>query len=295
LATLLIIKGGRAPRLAGAFILLIGVVWTYDAYPYGSLSNPYSGKSDERAYQRVIDYTNSHGGLAFWSYPEARYPDIQITESRARMVSRPEPESLPLTESYRGFEGLYGDNITITKPGSLWDRLLMEYVQGGRTTWPSVITGIDFHSFKAGNGWYQLDQGLTILFGRDRSEASVLDALKNGRGYSSFQDNPLHRIALEDFALRSNGSVAIAGETLKAASRVDLSANVDWDSPGAPASESVADVTVIRDGAVVEEKHSTLPVIVRRTDTVSPGRHYYRIMVRFRGTQILSNPIFYAP
>jgi hypothetical protein len=282
----LLTRTSKAARIAAGFILVVGFSWTYDAYPYANLPTPYSDKTDDRAFQRLIDYAAAHGALTFWSYPEARYPDITVTGSPARMASRPEPEILGRTDNYRGFEGLYGDNITITKPGSLWDQLLKDYTQNGRETWPSVITGIDFHAFKPGNGWYQLDHGITVLFAKEKSEAAVLEALKLGRGYSSFQDKPDRPITLQDFALRSNGNVAISGETLQAAGEIKFTARVDGPT------DAKAQISVVRDGTLLEQVEAALPAVINRSDALGTGRHYYRLMVKSGATQIVSNPIF---
>jgi len=294
IGTLLILRASRAGRLAGSFIILIGTIWMYDAYPFGTLSSPYSGKSDHSSFQRLIDYVENHGGITYWSHPEGQYPDLQVTGARVRMIKKAEPESLRLTNGYRGFEGLYGENITITKPGSLWDGLLQDYTRGGSRTWPSVITGIDFHSFKPGNGWYQLDRGLTVLYARDKQLDAVLDALKNARGYASFHDSAVNnRIVIDDFALRSNGNTAISGETLATSGAIDFSVNVRWmDSSNVPAESPLADIQLIRDGELLEKYQLALPASISRRDNLGVGHHYYRVAVQHRGTQILSNPIF---
>ena len=208
------------------------------------------------------------------------------------MVSRGQPEILGLTDRYQGFEGIYGDTITITKPGKLWDQMLMEYIQSSRKTWPSVITGIDFHSFKPNNGWNQLDQGVTILFAKEKTLQAVLEAMRAGRGYATVQKDPVHRVGLENLALAAGSSVAISGETLLTGGSVDFTATVDWMTGDRPVSETRADIEVIRDGALLEEYHSTVPALIQRHDSLNAGRHYYRIMVQYDGTQILSNPIF---
>jgi hypothetical protein len=159
-------------------------------------------------------------------------------------------------------------------------------MQNGRKTWPSVITGIDFHGFKPANGWYQLDHGITVLFAKEKSEAAVLDALKLGRGYSSFQERPDRPIKLQDFALRSNGNVAISGQSLQTAGAVEFTVKVDGPA------DVKAQISVIRDGTLLEQVEATLPAVIKRSDTLNPGRHYYRVMVTAGSTQILSNPIF---
>jgi len=280
----------RAYFILSGLILVAGCVWTYDAFPFGQLSDPYSGKQDVQPFQRLIDYVDAHGGLSYWSYPEARYPDIQTPG--ARMVSRGQPEILGLTDRYQGFEGVYGDTITITKPGKLWDQILMDYIKNGRKTWPSVITGIDFHSFKPNNGWAQLDQGVTILFAKEKTLSAVLEAMKLGRGYATVEKDPAHRVGLQNFALTAGGAVAISGETLKAGSAVDFTTTVDWMAGDRQLSAAIADIKLVRDGELLEEYHSTLPAVIQRNENLKAGGHYYRIIVEYDGTQILSNPVF---
>lgn len=280
----------RAYLMLSGLILTAGFVWAYDAFPFGQLSDPYSGKQDVHAFQRLIDYVAAHGGLSYWSYPEARYPDIQT--SGARMVSRGQPEILGLTDRYEGFEGIYGDTITITKPGNLWDQILVEYIQNSRKTWPSVITGIDFHLFKPNNGWAQLDQGITILFTKEKTLGAVLEAMKLGRGYATVQRDPAHRVGLENFGLTTEGSAAISGETLNTAGDVDFMTTVDWMPGDRLASSAIANIKLVRDGELLEEYHSTLPAFIKRHENLKAGLHYYRIIVEYAGTQILSNPVF---
>jgi hypothetical protein len=276
-------------RWAGGILTLLGAGMIADAYPFAQTPDPYSGKPDDAAFQRTIDYVERHGGIAYWSYPEARFPDI--TMSSARMVSRGRPETLVNTDRYTGFEGLYGDNITITRPGDLWDQLLLDYTRRGRKTWPSVITGIDFHYFKPGYAWYQLDSGVTILYTKEKKEADVLEALRLGRGYATFQKNAKNRLDLSDFALRGDDQTAIAGETLKTRGPAALSAKVDWIGE-APEGNTMARIRVVRDGVLIDEFERAIPATIERQDELPPGLHYYRIHIEVAGTQILSNPIF---
>lgn len=281
----------RVIRVMALCLVLGGGAWAYDGYPFGTVADPYTGKPDDEAFQRVLDYVNNNGGISFWSYPEARFGDIPM--SGARMISKGRPESLAIAERYRGFEGIYGDNITITKPGNLWDQILVDYTRRGRKDWPSVITGIDFHNFQAGNAWFQLDRGLTVLFARKRNEAEILQALKLGRGYATFQRDPNHRLRLQNFALASAGNVAISGETLAAQGTVHFSAQIDWLPPTEilPTSGS-AKITIVRDGRVLEEFQMPLPAVIQRQEQLEPGLHYYRIRAEVSGTEVLSNPIF---
>jgi hypothetical protein len=286
---LIVVFGRKRPlRMAGGLTVLAGLAWTYDAYPFGRQPDPYSGKPDWQAFQRLIDYAAIHGGMAFWSYPEARYPDVQV--GGATMVSHPQPESLALTRDYRGFEGIYGENRTITNPGNLWDQILLDYIHGGRKVWPSVITGIDFHSLRGKGGWHDLDRGLTMLWTKSKELNSVLDALRRGRGYATFQRDPNRSLELDDFALHSTAGIAIAGETITTDGNVTFSASIHW-AQGKRA-EAPAQVDVVRDGELLDHRIMALPAEILRKDTLENGRHYYRIRVTSDGSEIMSNPIF---
>jgi hypothetical protein len=279
------------PLLIAGPLFLLALCWTYDAYPFGRLADPYSGKPNIAAAQRLIDEVADHGGLTYWSYPEAKYPDVSISGSK--MVSRAQPQVLGMTQNYRGFEGLYGDTITITKPGALWDQLLGEYVRGERKDWPSVITGIDFHSFKPGNGWYALDRGLSILFARNKTIAEVISALRQGRGYATFQNSADHVLLLENYALQAAEGEAISGETVRGAGEVDLSFALRWSpiEAGSPSDRS-GEIRIIQDGQLIDETGTVLPTTVHRRLHLDRGAHYVRVMIETGLTRILSNPIF---
>ncbi|MBI4456212.1 MAG: hypothetical protein HY644_09970 [Acidobacteria bacterium] len=267
--------------------LVIGGAWIYNDYPFGKLADPYSGKHDVEVYQQVVDYVRSHYGVSFWSYPEARYNDVVV--GGVRMISGPHAEDLSLVDRYDGFEGLYGDRRTATEPGNVWDRVLLEYLRGERKSWPSVITGIDFHSFKGGGR--DLRGGQTVLWARNKDEISVLDALRRGRGYAVFQRGE-RELTLRNFALQSAGKIALAGETLQTETSVQLTAVVDWNIPSQTGDSTVANVAVIRDGELVKRNDLQLPIRLDSTETLAPGKHYYRMQVRYRNYELLSNPVF---
>jgi hypothetical protein len=284
------VRARRILRVVGVLVIALTLLWSYDAWPFGSLSDPYSGKQDRYAIQHLLDYVTDHGGMAFWSYPEARFPDIK--EGGATMVSRPQPEILGFTENYRGFEGIYGENVKITSPGNLWDQILLDYIHGGRKTWPSVITGIDFHSFQGKGGWHELNRGQTLLWAKNKDMNSVLDALSHGRGYAAFDQDAEHQLDLEDFAIRSGAGLAISGETVTTDGEVAFSARIRWS--GAPGFQPTATVQidVVRDGELLEHRDVPLPADILRTDTFEKGRHYYRLRVKSGASEILSNPVF---
>ncbi len=309
------IRKRRRFWLLGLVFLIVGGGWAYNEYPFGSLSDPYSAKDDVRAYQQLIDFVRAHAGLTFLSYPEARVADIGMRG--ATMVSAAHPDDLWLLDLYTGFEGVYGGDFRVTQPGNVWDRVLVDYLQSGRRSWPSVITGIDFHDFKAKGGWYELNRGQTVLWAKNKDEASVFNALRLGRGYAIFQPVAGEEVTLRDFALKSGENTAIAGEAIQAASPVSVTAVVDWsphveDSTlqslvtrnGEGASRAAANSTppvlqkpahleLIRNGERIDSTDSQLPMRVNRTEALAPGKYYYRLRVVFGPYQeLLSNPIF---
>jgi hypothetical protein len=277
--------------LPGLLFLLVGALWAYNEYPFGTLSDPYSGKYDVAASQRVVDYACEKGGLTFWSYPEAKVAIIKM--KGASMISASHPEDLWLADQYTGFEGIYGGPFTATQPGNVWDRVLLDYLQGGRKSWPSVIAGIDFHYFKSGGGWYELNRGQTVLWAKSKDEASVLDALSRGRGYAVFQPAEDREAILRDFALSSENKVAIAGEMLQTSAPVTVTASVEWSSLPVDTDTALAQMELIRNGEKVDSVESRLPLRVDRSDNLAPGKYYYRLRVKFGLYQeLLSNPIF---
>ena len=282
-----VVRRRRRFSILGIALCVVGSGWFYDQYPFGRLADPYLDRHDPRPYQRVVDYVRERNGLTFWSYPEARVADV-IAQG-ARMVSGGSVDDLWLVDRYRGFEGLYGDRITITEPGAVWDRLIIESLNGGRQTWASVITGIDFHFFKQG-GWYELNRGQTVLWARKKDAASVLDALRQGRGYAVFQGKSGPDLTLLDFGLRAGKETAISGETLVAEDPVTLTAVIDWSSPNPDPGSGRLEI--VRDGTLIEKAERPFPIRVHLTESLTSGKHYYRLRVKHKSHELLSNPIF---
>ena len=143
-------------------VVVLGLSLTWNNYPFGSIHDPYSGEHDISSYQRVIDYVREHDGVVYWSHPESLSGDVRSEGALA--VRQSYPEDLLATDDYHGFEGLYGDRITVTLPSRTWDQALMQYLEGTRNKSPAIITGIDFRYLRENRSrWYNLDGGQTIL------------------------------------------------------------------------------------------------------------------------------------
>ncbi len=282
----------RRPWAVATSIMLFALLLAWNNYPFGRLGDPHSGQQDILPYQRVIDYVNKRGGIVYWSYPEARYPDVQM--GGAKMVSQPHAEDLLLTDGYHGIEGIYGDRITATLPGRVWDLALNSYIEGWRRTPPFLTTGINFHYFKGNPGsWYDLVGGQTILLMPEKSEAAVLEALREGSGYATFQQPEeklrLHQLSVETF----EGAKAFQGGEVEGESPVQVHIHLDWlHNP--PEEDRPFHLELIRNGEVVEQVEQYLPIQITSTQKLPSGRHYFRMRARWRGNiyNVLSNPVF---
>ena len=168
-------------RISGIIIGVLSILFIINTNPFRSSPfDQYHGDQGIAPYQQVIDYVDSRGGLTFWNYPE--------TQSGVRKMgpifvnTLPYPEVLNESKGYTGFAVLYGDNITVTEPGNMWDKVLMAYCKGERDRPVWGIATADFH--KEGDAGEKLGNFPTVFFVREKSKKEVLDALKNGRMYS---------------------------------------------------------------------------------------------------------------
>jgi hypothetical protein len=287
------VVGRRHPWALGIVILFFALLLAWNNYPFGKFGDPYSGRSDTVPFQGVIDYVRNRDGIIYWSYPEAIYPDV--IQGGGTMVSEPHSEDLLLTDGYHGFEGIYGNRITVTRPGKVWDMMLMRYIEGWRMTAPRVTTGIDFHYFKKGRGgsWYDLNGGQTILLMAEKSEAAVLEALRKGSGYATFQE-PAEELRLYDFSVQTlYGAKALQGGEVEGESPVQVHIHLDWVQ-GPPANNQPFELELVRNGEVVLKVKQLLPIEFTTTEELSSGPHYFRMRAAWPAKiyQVLSNPIF---
>jgi len=260
-----------------AATLLIAV----NHWPYGVLGDPSSRDPAERlqAHQRLIDYVRVEGGLVYWSYPEAEYGDVLA--GGAVMISAAHPEDLLATRRYHGFEGLYGDEISATRPGREWDQALLEVLDGRRDHPPGVVTGIDFHKRrKNGDGWDTLTGGRTVLHLETFDVAGVLKALRTAQGYCTFQgETERFRLDRFDVVVEPGGSL-----------QVDVAMSWEEDRPAAPRPFFLE---LILDGEVAASEKIELPFERRFFLEAPSGPHYVRIQANAgRLSRLLSNACF---
>jgi len=269
------------------FLVLFLVLYLFDTIVFRSGPfDQYHGDRGMKPYQCAIDYVNDRGGMVFWNYPETRSGVRKL--GPIHVNTQPYPEVLSETVNYTGFAAIYGDRITVTEPGNLWDHVLIAYCEGARKRPAWGIATADYHS-EAGAGGKLGNYVTTFLVENDRPE-DVLDAMRRGRMYAYRGKYP-QSVRLDRFtvsALRGEKE-AVSGETITMAEIPKI--KIEMQSHDG--SERPVEVRLIRSGSLVRTFRGSLPLRIDCTDRYyEPGRTvYYRLEMRGYGT-LVSNPIF---
>ena len=286
-ASIFLIRWKGFYRIAGIFIFILSVTFIINVNPFrNSPFDQYHGDQGIAPYQLLIDYVNSKGGMTFWNYPE--------TKSGVRKMgpiyvnTPPYPEVLEESKDYTGFAALYGDNITVTEPGNIWDRILIAYCKGERNRPVWGISTADFH--REGESGEKLGNFPTVFFVRKKTPKGILRALKNGKMYA-YRGNYPRIVKLDEFSVCSldGKNRGISGDeiVLKGVPKIKISLSA------AETSESKVKVRLIRSGKLIEAFEGTLPMQIDYEDKYfQPGeRVFYRIDMHGYGI-LVSNPIF---
>ncbi|MDQ5985414.1 MAG: hypothetical protein CSYNP_01124 [Syntrophus sp. SKADARSKE-3] len=248
----------------------------------------YSGDQGIAPYQLVIDYVSNRGGMTFWNYPETKSGVRKL--GPIQVSTKPYPGVLQTSKGYTGFSAVYGDNITITEPGNLWDMTLTEYCQGYRI-WPTWgIATADYH--KEGEDGARLGNYPTVFWVPEKTKAAILKAMQTGKMYACQTSYPIMP-RLDEFSISSDdGKISgISGDeiSLKAYPRIRISVSIANAKTTGPVK-----VRLIRAGTAVSTFEGNLPLTI---DHVDPHfqrgeKTYYRLDMRGAGAMIVSNPIF---
>ena len=187
-------------RKLGLVISVLALVFFLNANPFRSSPfDQYHGSQGIAPFQLAIDYVNSRGGMTFWNYPETKSGVRKM--GPIRVDTPPYPEILYETRDYTGFAALYGDTITVTEPGNIWDRVLLEYCAGQRRRPPWGISTADFHSDSGG----KLGNFPTVFLVSNKTKENILLAMKHGRMYA-YSGDYRQQIVLNDFSVFSSGA-----------------------------------------------------------------------------------------
>ena len=249
----------------------------------------YHGRQGAAPYQLFIDAVGQKGGLTFWNYPETQSGVRKMGPIQVKTL--PYPHMLLETRNYTGFAAIYGDTITITEPGNVWDVVLGEYCSGYRERPPWGIATADFH--KEGGAGQYLGDFQTVFWLNEKSTESVLAALKTGKMYAcqgKFPKIP----RLDEFSVSAGkpdtAPRMISGDEIMLKSNPRIRIAVSGGTAGAG---KEVRVRLIRSGTLIQTFEGTLPLSIDYTDFLeTPGEKiYYRMDMTGNGI-IVSNPIF---
>jgi len=197
---------------------------------------------------------------------------------------------LEQARGYTGFAAIYGDTITVTKPGHEWDRVLQAYCQDRRARPVWGIATADYHSEKEPGE--KLGNFPTVFLVKKKTKADVLNAMRAGRMYAVRGPYP-QRLVLDEFSICAGNcnEKAFSGQEIQlrqaARIRVALSLKI-------PETQKV-EIRLIHAGKLIRTLETALPAKIEFQDIYyQPGeKTFYRIDARTRGAgRLLSNPIF---
>jgi len=288
---LFMIKRKRIIRYSGIAISVVALLLLINNHPFKS--SPYSqyhGYQEISPYQLLIDYVNSRGGLVFWNHPETKSGQGKL--GPIFKDTPPYPQVLIESTNYTGFAALYGDSITITEPGNIWDKVLIEYCSGQRENPAWGISSASFH--REGGAGEKLGNFPTFFLVKSKTKKDILDALKKGRMYAcrGYVNSP--KLILEDFSISDSktSQKAVMGEEILSKGFPSINIRISTTDP-----EEGNSVTVrlIRSGNLLETfSAKTTFSINYKDDFFEPGNKiYYRLEARdIKGRKLVSNPIF---
>jgi len=278
-------------RYAGIAIAVVFLLLIINAHPFRSSPfDQYHGFQGNSPYQVLIDYVNSRGGMVFWNHPETKSGQGKI--DFIHKATPPYPQMLRETANYTGFAALYGEHITVTEPGNIWDEVLMEYCAGlrGQPAWG--ISSADFH--REGAAGEKLGNFPTLFLVKEKTKQAVLEAMRKGRMYAYRGDVALPRLVLEQFSVTDTETSCkgVMGEELILKGLPEVHIHV---SESYPENGNEVAVRLIRGGHLLQTFSGKIPLAIHFKDEHSePGKKtYYRLDVKDKkGRIIVSNPIF---
>ena len=276
-------------RICGILIALLSLALMVDQHPLRSARfDAYHGDQGEAPFQDVIDYARSRGGMVFWAHPESKYSQNGVEMGPVKLMTKQYPEALIQSKNYTGFAAIYGDQITATKAGMHWDRVLMAYCKGQRAEPVWGIAGSDFHFEKHG---VDLGTFQTVFLVEKKERADVLTALERGRIYAVRKTTGF-RLSLDQFQIKDDetGLRATLGEEL----RVGRSPVVEGRLSATDGGHYRVAVSIIRGGKANWSFEGETPLKFQFVDQAQwTGKTFYRLDARGKAAgQLLSNPIF---
>jgi hypothetical protein len=208
---------------------------------------------------------------------------------RVSWLTEPYADDLLRTFRYTAFGAVYEDTSTFEQPGGGWDRLLAEYAKGERSRPAWALAESGFHGLTAGK---QVGPIQTVFLAAARTEAAVLDALRQGRMYA-VQRTPELGFDLAEFSATGAGATVGMGETLRAPAGTPLEVRLGIDASDGGTHE--VRVALVLNGrlAVLERGVTPYRTVYRETTDGTPL--VFRAEARGARQRVLSNPIFVRP
>ncbi|HDZ27659.1 MAG TPA: hypothetical protein ENH65_14265 [Candidatus Aminicenantes bacterium] len=278
-------------RYSGITISVFALLLLINNHPFKSSPyDQYHGPQEISPYQLLIDYVNSRGGMVFWNHPETKSGKGKL--GPIFRDTPPYPQVLKESKNYSGFAALYGDYITITEPGNIWDKVLIEYCSGHRENPVWGISSADFH--REGGAGDKLGNYPTFFLVKSKTKKDILDALKKGRMYAYRGDADSPRMILEDFSISNSKSSqkAVMGEEIFSEGYPSI--NIRISTTDSEKGNSIT-VRLIRSGNLLETFSAETPLSINlEDDFFEPGKKvYYRLdAMDKKGRKLVSNPIF---
>jgi hypothetical protein len=288
---LYMIKWKGIIRYSGITISVLALFLLINNNPFKSSPyDQYHGYQEISPYQLLIDYVNSRGALVFWNHPETKSGQGKL--GPIFKDTPPYPQVLIESTNYTGFAALYGDSITITEPGNIWDKVLIEYCSGRRENPVWGISTSDFH--REGAAREKLGNFPTFFLVKSKTKKDILDALRKGRMYACRGNVDYPRLILENFSISDSktSQKGCMGEEIFSKGYPKINACIS--TTDSEEKNSVI-VRLIRSGNLLKTFSAETPLSINfEDDFFEAGKKmYYRLdAVDKKGRRLVSNPIF---
>jgi hypothetical protein len=251
--------------------------------------DPYRGDLGLAPHQAAIDAVEARGGLAIWSFPEAR----DFSEERpagwgpVTVRTAAHPEALVETDRYTAFGAVYGDTVRVTEPGREWDRLLTAYCEGRRARPAWGIGELGYHGPPK-----PLDEALTVAWADERSRGGLLRALRAGRLYA-LRPGAGFDLVLDEFAVGQAGAAGTATLGGELAARPDAPVAVHVRLSASDGRTVALAGRLVRSGGAATELAGETPFEAAVTLPAPPpgGCLFVRLEVT-RPHALLASPVF---
>jgi len=253
-------------------------------------------------YQKVIDYAGEKSGVAIWSHPETHYDKTYnygdglfnvagiINPVKRKMkvhaVGKPYSEMLSLTNGFTAFSALYEGYDKIARPGGIWDRDLLDYVNGKRKDIYWAVGEADYYGNESNKNFSDVQ---TVFIAKSNNENDIVDALKKGSMYVLMAQGNKGLI-VDDFYIHDDALKAFSGQILNSNGDISLVTSIC----SYPEPEVNIKLKIIKNGKVIKIIDDVTPVNLSvdfKSKDINDS--YFRIEIDSNsGIKIISNPIF---